>query len=241
MGLVAILSWTACKGGDAPAERKAQAAKTGGAEAKAVEPAKPAEAPKPAEPLWPAPLPAGWKLVNDFENDAEPPKGELRGNLLGGVTGTWGYKAGKCRIEIAPEGGSKRMKILYALPMGDSQCGTFEQFAGEKGKAKPFDLSAYDRMVFLLKSGDDAEHKVRFEVVELDPYDAAQQGYTGETKLLTAGKEWQRVEVKLDEILHPMFKRKSARQAGIRIDRKTEENASGVLLIDNVAFIEKGK
>lgn len=188
----------------------------------------------PPEPLWPDPLPPGFKMLDDFEN------GDVKKNLWGGYNGTWSYRNGVCKTELVSEGGSMRQKVTFSLPMGDSQCGTLEQFAGDKGKPKPVDISKYDRVVFLLKSGDGQPHVVHFEVTELDPHDAALQGYIGDYKV-TAPKEWERFEVKLDDILHPFFDRKMGRQVGLRFSRKEQVAASGVVLLDNVAFVEKGK
>ena len=202
----------------------------------AVAPA-PAPAPavaRPAEPLWPDTLPPGWKMFDDYEG------ADAKHDGWGGAVGTWGFRTGQCKVEFARDGASQRQKLTYSFPMGDSQCGTSEYFKGDKGKPKPFDISAYDRVVFLMKSGDGAAHKVHFEITELDPYDAALQGYTGE-QLFTAPADWQRFEVNLDKVLHPNFDRKKGRQVGLRIDRKEQEQASGVVLIDNIAFIEKGK
>lgn len=221
---------------DAPAKAteatKAEAAKT-------ADP-KPAEAPKPApkvEPVWPDPVPAGWKVFNDYEAAFEPRK-----TNWGGYWDDWAYRGGKCVLSIADDSGSKRLKVQFALPMDNSQCGTFEYLAGDKGKPKPVDISGYESVVFLLKSGDADEHKVKFEVTELDPYDAAMQGYTGESAPLTAGKDWVRYEVRFDKVLHPMFDRKKGKQVGIRIDRKDQGVVgSGAVLVDNITFVSKAQ
>ncbi len=234
--LVAMVMAVAACGKSASKEAPATPAPV--AAAPAVAPASaPAPAPaaaKPAEPLWPETLPPGWKMFDDYEGTDPKRDG------WGGAVGTWGFRTGQCKVEFVKDGASQRQKLTYSFPMGDSQCGTSEYFKGEKGKPKPFDISAYDRVVFLMKSGDGAAHKVHFEITELDPYDAALQGYTGE-QLFTAPPDWQRFEVNLDKVLHPNFDRKKGRQVGLRIDRKEQEQASGVVLIDNIAFIEKGK
>mgnify|MGYP000923737856 CR=1 FL=1 len=146
------------------------------------------------------------------------------------------------RSSVVDEGGSRRLKVEFNLPMDNSQCGTFEYLAGEKGKPAPVDISGYDGVAFLLKSGDGADHKVKFEITELDPYDAALQGYTGESAPLAAGKEWARHEIRFDKTLHPMFNRKKGKQVGIRIDRKDQGDAgSGVVLMDNIPFLPKAQ
>ncbi len=207
--------------------------------AAATEAAKPVEPPKPApkpEPVWPDPLPSGWKIFNDYETTFSPRK-----TIWGGYWDSWGFRGGKCVLTTVDDSGSRRLNVQFALPMDNSQCGTFEYLAGDKGKPKPVDISGYDGIAFLLKSGDADDHKVRFEITELDQYDAALQGYTGETAPLTAGKEWVRHEVRFDKVLHPMFDRRKGKQVGIRIDRKDQgSGGSGVVLMDNVTFLTKG-
>ena len=131
------------------------------------------------------------------------------------------------------------MKLLFSLPMGDSQCGTFEYLEGAKGKPKPVDISGYSRLVGLVKSADDKPHQIRIEVTEYDPYDESLQGYVGESKPIEVGAEWQRFDVKFDDVLHPMFNRKNGKQVGVRVDRKDQEEASGMVLVDNLAFAPK--
>lgn len=221
----------------APEVAKTEAAKTEAATAVAPKVAE-AVTPQPRpEAVWPNPMPAGWKLFNDYEATFDPRK-----TSWGGFWDAWAYRGGKCLLSVADEGGSRRLKVEFALPMDNSQCGTFEYLGGEKGKPKPVDISAYDSIVFLLKSGDADEHKVRFEVTELDPYDAALQGYTGETAPLAAGREWARYQVHFDKVLHPMFDRRKGKQVGIRIDRKDQGAVgSGVVLLDNITFIPKAQ
>lgn len=229
-GVVAGVLWSGCG-----RKETARAPEPAPAPAAAPEPAPPPEPPKsPQEPLWPDPLPAGWKVLNDYEAPLEKHQ-----TNWGGFYDTWSFRGGKCLLSQVEEGGSRRLQVQFSLPMANSQCGTFEYLAGEKGKPRPVDIRPYQAVTFLLKSGDDEDHAVRLEVTELDPYDAALQGYVGESRPLVAGKEWKRYEVALDDILHPMFNRKMGRQVGIRLDRKDQDGASGTVLLDNVTFVEK--
>ena len=41
--------------------------------------------------------------------------------------------------------------------------------------------------------------------------------------------------------MQQFFDRKKGKQVGLRLERKDQPGASGVVLIDNVAFIEKGR
>jgi len=249
-GGIALILWAGCgrrevpKPLASPAEVAAAPAASPAAASPAEVAAAPAaetavraahEAPKQEEaPLWPDPLPPGWKVLNDYEAPLESRK-----TLWSSFFDTWSFRGGKCRLSQVDEGGSRRLQVEFSLPLANSQCGTFEYLAGEKGKPRPVDIRPYEAVVFLLKSGDGEDHQVRLEVTELDPYDAALQGYTGESRPLLAGKEWKRYEVRLDDILHPMFNRKMGRQVGVRLDRKDQERASGVVLLDNVTFVEK--
>ncbi len=183
-------------------------------------------------PVWPDPLPPSWRVLNDYESAAEP-----RVNRFGGAVGTWGFKGGKCGLEVS--GGV--LKVTYALPMGDSECGTFEYLKGAAGKPEPLDIRPFDRVAVLLKSGDGQLHRVVLEVVELDPYAQALQGYVGVSEAWVAGPDWKRYEARLDDLLHPRFDRKMGKQVGLRIRRQDQDQASGILQVDNLTLIEKGQ
>lgn len=187
------------------------------------------------KPVWPDPVPDGWKILNDYEKPGDP-----RANNWGGFFGTWGFHGGKCGIRYGEKSPGK-LTISYAMHMDDSSCGTFEYLKGERGKSKPVDISGFDKITLLVKSGDDQIHQVRFEIVEMDPYAATLQGYVGESRLLTAGPRWKRYEVRLDKVLHPHFDRKMGKQVGLKLERKDLEQASGVVLLDNIAFIGKAE
>ncbi|NOZ02289.1 MAG: hypothetical protein GXP54_10430 [Deltaproteobacteria bacterium] len=187
------------------------------------------------EPVWPDPLPASWKVLNDYENPGDP-----RANNWGGFFGTWGFKGGKCGIQYG-EKSPHVLKVSFALPMGDSSCGTFEYLKGGRGKPAPVDIRGFDRIALMMKSGDDKTHYLRLEVVELDPYAATLQGYVGQSELLEVGPAWKRYEVRLDAVLHPMFDRRMGKQVGLKIERKDQKHAGGVVLLDNIAFITKAK
>lgn len=186
---------------------------------------------RPVEvPVWPNPPPPTWHVLNDYESAAEP-----RLNRFGAAWGTWGFKGGKCAVEVA----DGVLKVAYALPMGDSECGTFEYLKGVAGKPEPFDIRSFERVTLMVKSGDGQAHRVSLEVVELDPYAQALQGYVGTTPAWDVGPDWKRYEARLDDILHPRFDRKMAKQVGLRIRRKDQGQTSGVILVDNLTWIEK--
>ena len=182
---------------------------------------------KKEEPVWPQSLPDTWQLINDYSSQGP--------NRLSGIFGTWGFKMGKCSASV--KDGS--LEIKYSLPLGDSSCGTYEHFVTEKGKAKPFDITDFNKIVFMMRSSDDSTHYVVFEVVEFDPYAQADQGMVVETKPIEVTPKWQRFEVNLSEILHPHFDKKKAKQVGLRIDRKYQNQPSGVILFDNLVLVKK--
>lgn len=216
----------ACEGGEVVVTARVTA-RAGVVTARKAARVRPVEA-----PLWPDPLPPSWRVLNDYENPAEP-----RVNRFGGAWGTWGFQGGRCGVEVS--GGV--LKVTYALPMGDSECGTFEYLKGAAGRPEPYDIRPFERVVVLLKSGDGRPHQVSLEIVELDPYAQALQGYVGATPAWTAGPDWKRYEARLDDLLHPRFDRKMGKQVGLRIRRKDQEQASGVVLVDNLTFVEKGR
>lgn len=195
----------------------------------------PAPVPVEAEPVWPESLPGNWATINDYEKVSDPAM-----NNMDGHWGNWSFRSGRCNMEQVDDDGSKRLRISFNLPMDNSKCGTFEYLKGQKGKPQPVDITDIQKVVFLMKSGDENEYAVRFEFTELDPYDAALQGYVGTTRPFIAGKEWQRVEVELDGLLHDMFDRKKGRHVGLMIDRKDQgDSAAGVVLVDNLTLVRK--
>jgi hypothetical protein len=207
--------------------------KDGSVEVPASTPIRVTPVPK-AEPVWPSPVPESWKILDDYEIAGTPRK-----NLWGGFFGPWGFKAGQCALSCGAEAGGA-LRITYSFPMGDSQCGTFEYLSGPEGKPKPTDITPFGKVVFLVKSGDARAHKVRLEIIEYDPYAPPSfQGLESEGPLVTAGPEWQRVEVDLDKVLHPRSDRTKTKSVGLRIERKDQDQASGIVLVDNLAFVRK--
>ncbi len=190
---------------------------------------------KPVEVAWATPTPESWAVVNDYETTWDPRK-----NLWGGYWDNWRYLAGDCRLETFSDNGPSRLKVTYSLPADKSQCGTFEYLKGEKGKPEVADLREFEKAFVVMKSGDDLEHRVRLEVVELDPYSNALQGLTGTSKVLVVGPDWKRYEMDLDKELHPHFDRKMGKTIGIRIDRKDQLNQdAGVVMVDGLGFIRR--
>lgn len=182
------------------------------------------------EPVWPEPLPDGWHILNDYASE-----GALRTNKFGAASGTWGFKGGKCKTEVV----DGALKLTYIFPLGDSECGTYEYFKGQAGKPEPFDISAYEKIAVLMRSGDGKEHRLTLEIVELDPYAEALQGYVASSPTWTVGSEWRRFEVRLEDTLHPRFNRKMGKQLGLRLRRQDQQGDSGVVLVDKIALIEK--
>lgn len=233
--VLALLILAGCKAKTPEAPSAAPAPRAEAAEP-AAEPAAAPEAPETVEVAWVTPTPESWAVVNDYEATWEPRK-----NGWGGFWDNWKYRVGDCKLETIADNGPRHLKVSYSLPAENSQCGTFEYLKGDKGKPQAVDLRDYDRAFVVMKSGDDQEHRLRLEVVELDPYDAALQGYTGTSKVLVVGPEWKRYEMDLDKELHPHFDRKKGKTLGIRIDRKDQPNQSaGVVLVDGLGFIRRG-
>lgn len=210
---------------------------------KAVQAVAPAPQPEvvkaEAGPTWPDQVPSTWKIINDFESIPNDPK-TPKMNLWGGYWDVWTYHGGQCKVTSTDDGG-KRLKVEFVLPLEDSECGTYEYLKGPKGKPEEVDIRGFERVAFMIKSGDDAEHAIRLEVVELDKYDAALQGYTGTSNKLIASKDWVLHELPLDGLLHEFFDRRHGKSVGIRIQMKDQaiDGASGTILIDNITFIEK--
>lgn len=230
MVVALVFTISACK---SPAKEEQQAA----TEEKAEQAEEPQVAPEPekVEVAWVTPTPESWAVVNDYEATWEP-----RNNLFGGYWDNWKYRAGDCKLERISPNGPAHLQVTYTLPAENSQCGTFDYLKGEKGKAEAVSIEAYAKAFVVMKSGDALTHRVRLEVVELDPYDAAGQGYTGTSRAFEVGPEWKRYEMDLDKELHEFFNRKKGKTIGIRIDRKDQKDQpDGVVLVDGLGFISR--
>lgn len=240
-------------------------------EAAAPAPEQAAPAPEVKKgPVWPDPMPENWVLVNDYETPANltpPPKTDANKakkkaakdekavakpqNNLGGEWGEVGFNAGKCALEQVKEGTNTALKITFSMPTETSECGTFEYlmpFVEKKIKNKViknypqfFDLRPYDKITFMAKSGDDKEHLIKLHITELDEYGSQLQGYVDTTKIVPAGKDWERHEFSLDETLHGFFDRRHGKLTGVRvrIQEQPNKNGDGIILIDNIALIKK--
>lgn len=179
--------------------------------------------------------PLTWKMLNDYEKFEEPLK-----NLWEGAFGVWGFEGGKCEIISPSKDETGELKIKYYLPISRSACGHFEYFKGELGKSEPVDLSSFEKFTFILKSADGKQHRIRFELVEFDPWEKViHQGVVGESKIFVAENEEKRYEIDLNELKHPQMNIKSGKQIGLKIDKKDGNGTEGVIIIDNLAFIQK--
>jgi hypothetical protein len=118
-------------------------------------------------------------------------------------------------------------------------CGYFDYLKGEEGKAEPVDISNYEKITFLVKSGDGKNHKIRIEVIEFDKFQNFNQGHVASSDPIDVTSEWKRHELYLKYLLPEIFKKKEVKQIGFRIDRKEQGQNEGIIYFDNFAFILK--
>ena len=187
-------------------------------------------------PPRPEKIPAAWMMVDDFEKE-----GKL--NATGGFRGNWTYRNGKCKFSFVKDkvDGSGVLRIDFKLPFKElSSCGYYEYFKGaEEGKSEKFDLSEYKEVTFMIKSGDDTIHKMRFELIEWSEFAQYKQGPVAVTdEVVVATKFWRRVVIPFAHFAKHI-KVNSLKSLSIKMDSVDKNVKEGVILIDNLAFIKK--
>ncbi|MBM4373202.1 MAG: hypothetical protein FJ098_16220 [Deltaproteobacteria bacterium] len=174
-------------------------------------------------------------------------------NNLGGHFNAWGYEYGICKFVDVPEGEERKgvAALEYYLPQLNSYCGYADHFrTGEDCVAERFDLSAYEKITFKLKSGDGAAHYPLFEIVGWSQFADAHQGAWEASKPLEApAGEWRRYELNVLELIKDpkVIDPKEIKSIGFRINQaeklkdgsKLVNGNEGIILIDDLALIRK--
>ncbi len=180
----------------------------------------------------------------------EEVKDDIRLNLFGGLFDSYPYEYGKCNLESIEQKGESFLKISYDLPNLNSFCGYSEHLGAHKDcQSTVADLSEYDRISFILQSGDDKPHYPVLEIVGWSEFAAAQQGSIESTPGLLApvGKAV-RYEIPIKQLIKDdrVIDPREIKSIGFRFNRKVEHKGKqvsngteGIVLTDDFAFIRK--
>jgi len=160
-------------------------------------------------------------------------------NKLDAPFGPWNYEFGMCETAEPPQDEKGAFALGYDLPHDDSYCGYFETFKmGKDCEAAPFDVAPYERVTFLVKSGDGAAHRIWVELVAWEKYAEFHQGRTESLGPFEVpmGK-WKRYEVELSDLVKDALTPSSIKSVSFKVTREKQAD-SGVILFDNIALIK---
>ncbi len=187
-------------------------------------------------PVRPDPIPDNWEFLNRFEGNVAEEREERR-NLRDAYFSEWHHRGGTCRVAGVEDGEHQVLQVSYRLPHSNvSACGYFEYFGGPPGEAEKSDLSGYDRLGFLVRSGTDDLVRFRVELVEFDRFSAYDQGIVSTTDPYVAAGEWRRYEVNLNRLARH-WDLASTKNIAFRIDAKDGNPSEGTLLFDDIVLI----
>ncbi len=204
--------------------------------------------------LRPSPLPESWLLINDFNGSLTPKvfecvrksragdeqvSEEVKLNRLGANFTDWSFESSTCTIYEEQDKGETVMALRYDIATDDSYCGYVENLKlGKDCDTKLFDLSPFETLTFLARSGDDHDHKLFVEIVQWERYAEFHQGRAARFGPLTVGQEWKRHEVPIAKVLKKDVDPTFVKSVGLKVTRIGDSDR-GIILIDNMALIRK--
>lgn len=152
----------------------------------------------------------------------------------------WKFEFGNCEFGTAPDGEEGVLALHYDLPHHDDYCGYFEHLKlGKDCEAAPFDSRAYDKLTFIVKSGDGERHEVYAEMVNWEKFAEFHQGRTEPVGPFEVPvDEWKRYEIPLTELYKDTLVPEEIKSISFKVMRKDQAD-KGLILFDNVAFIKK--
>jgi hypothetical protein len=162
-------------------------------------------------------------------------------NMLDSPFLPWKFEFGICDFAEVPEDDEGALAISYDLPHDDDYCGYFEHLKlGQDCEAEPFDSSIFEKLTFIVKSGDGEPHEVYAEMVAWEKFAEFHQGRTepvGPFKV--PADKWVRYEVPLVDLYKDTLIPDSIKSVSFKVVRQNQAD-TGVILFDNIAFIKKG-
>ena len=221
---------------------------------------RPAEKVKEIE-LRPNPIPDSWTMINDYNGTLTPKiidcvrkhrgkeqevSEEVTLNRLDATFTAWFFESSSCTIFAENDNGEQIMALDYDVATDDSYCGYTENLKLAKDcDTKLYDLSPFQALTFLARSGDTQEHHLIIEIVQWEKYAEFHQGRAAQFGPITVGKDWKRHEYAIRDIckkgpkqeVDPTF----VKSVGFKVTRQGGTD-KGIVFLDNVALIkENGK
>jgi hypothetical protein len=214
---------------------------------------RPQEKAREAE-LRPSPLPESWQMINDFNGSLTPKvfecvrksragdeevSEEVKLNRLGANFTDWSFESSTCTIYEEQDQGETVMALGYDIATDDSYCGYMENLKlGKDCDTKLFDLSPFETLTFLAKSGDDHDHQLLVEIIQWEKYAEFHQGRAAQFGPITVGREWKRHEVPIAKVCKKDVDPTFVKSVGLKVTRMGSSD-KGIILIDNMALIRK--
>ena len=163
-------------------------------------------------------------------------------NLLDAPFLPWKFEFGACAFVDAPEDEEGVLALHYDLPHHDDYCGYFEHLRLRKDcEAGKFDATPYERLTFIVKSGDGEPHQVYAEMVAWEKFAEFHQGRTEPLGPFAVPADgWKRYEIALPKLYKDTLLPDSIKSVSFKVMRLNQPD-TGVILFDNVALIRKGE
>jgi hypothetical protein len=165
---------------------------------------------------------------------------DVQTNLLGAPFGDWNFEFAGCRFADAPEGDEGALAFSYDLPHDDDYCGYYENLSiGKDCETRGYDTSKFTHMTFIYKSGDDKEHMLYAEMINWERFAEFHQGRPESVGPYIAKAKWQRAEIPLPKFYKDTLDPATIKSVSFKIKREANYPDHGLILFDNVAFINK--
>ncbi len=217
-----------------------------------------ADKPKELE-LRPRPIPENWLMINDFNGTLKPRlfecvrmrrgqeqevSAEVKLNNLEATFSAWSFESAGCTLESRFDGGEEVMALSYDVATDDSYCGYIENLRMQGCDTRSFDLTPFESITFLARSGDHHDHNVYIEIVQWERFADFNQGKAAESEAILVTPEWKRFEIPIQSICYEGTRRRPivdpsfVKSIGVKLTREGDTD-QGVVLLDNLALIRK--
>jgi hypothetical protein len=160
-------------------------------------------------------------------------------NKLDAPFGPWTFEFGSCEMADPPENEKGTFALSYDLPNDDAYCGYFETFSmGKDCESAPFDVAPFEKLSFIVKSGDGKPHRLFVELVAWEKYAEFHQGRTEAVGPFEVPVDaWKRYDVELKDLIKDALAPSSIKSVSFKLTRDKQPDG-GVILFDNIALIK---